>query len=484
MTSSPGPTPGTSDSAEPGNGDDPTTARSEERTADAPGTADAPPAATDEAKAGSTAAEESAAAEEPAAGTRWADEQPPPAPEGWAQWSQPPGVPPQGGRQSGAPRWGAPPASGQQGQGAQQGPPPQGGGQYGQGPHPGSGWGRPGWQPPQGGRRPEPGQQAAWGWGQGRPQAPKPGVIPLRPLDVGAILDGAVATFRKHWRVIVGATLTVSVLTQALDVVVRHQLTDNKALDDLQNDPNPSLSEVMHAVGGSLAASGLMVLVALIGTTVASALLTVVVSRAVLGRELRSRDAWREVRPHLARVMGLTLLVPLIAGAVLAVSAVPGLLLMAVTDGAGGPTLLGLGMIAGLVGFVWVYFQLSLSAPALVLEKQGIVAAMKRSWKLVRGSWWRVLGVQLLAILLAAVVGAMIQWPFMLIAHAVTGEGGLSLFSASTDAGWANLAIAGIGGALSGAITLPVTAGVQALLYLDQRIRRESLDIELARAAA
>jgi hypothetical protein len=32
-------------------------------------------------------------------------------------------------------------------------------------------------------------------------------------------------------------------------------------------------------------------------------------------------------------------------------------------------------------------------------------------------------------------------------------------------------------------ITFPITAGVTVLLYIDQRIRREALDLDLARAA-
>ena len=36
---------------------------------------------------------------------------------------------------------------------------------------------------------------------------------------------------------------------------------------------------------------------------------------------------------------------------------------------------------------------------------------------------------------------------------------------------------------LVGALTVPFTAGVTALLYLDQRIRREGLDVSLLRAA-
>lgn len=40
-----------------------------------------------------------------------------------------------------------------------------------------------------------------------------------------------------------------------------------------------------------------------------------------------------------------------------------------------------------------------------------------------------------------------------------------------------------IGGVIALAITMPMQSGVTVLLYIDQRIRREALDLELARAA-
>jgi hypothetical protein len=40
-----------------------------------------------------------------------------------------------------------------------------------------------------------------------------------------------------------------------------------------------------------------------------------------------------------------------------------------------------------------------------------------------------------------------------------------------------------IGGMIAQTITLPVSAGVAVLLYIDRRIRREALDLELARSA-
>ncbi len=71
------------------------------------------------------------------------------------------------------------------------------------------------------GQPPDPGNQPPWGgaWAPA-PQAAKPGVIPLRPLAVGEILDGAVATMRAHWRTVLGISLIVAVLAQTAVTVV------------------------------------------------------------------------------------------------------------------------------------------------------------------------------------------------------------------------------------------------------------------------
>jgi hypothetical protein len=124
-----------------------------------------------------------------------------------------------------------------------------------------------------------------------------------------------------------------------------------------------------------------------------------------------------------------------------------------------------------------------LAAPALMLEKQGIVQSMKRSAKLVRNAWWRVLGVQLLAAVLVYIASSIVQAPFLLIARGVTGESVGSFLSGDTTPGWTFLGITAIGAVLGAMVTLPISSGVTALLYMDQRIRREGLDIELTRAA-
>ncbi len=74
----------------------------------------------------------------------------------------------------------------------------------------------------------------------------------------------------------------------------------------------------------------------------------------------------------------------------------------------------------------------------------------------------------------------MAQLPFAGLASWFTGD---SVLTDSGHPGWTYLIIVGVGQAIASAFTMPVMAGVIALLYVDQRIRRESLDIELAQAA-
>lgn len=338
--------------------------------------------------------------------------------------------------------------------------PPQGGG---------TGWGGgPGWA----------GGPQRGGWGQ--PPAAKPGVIPLRPLGVGEILDGAVSTLRTHWRTVLGITVTVSVITQILDVLVRRYLVPQPP----EVDPNATPEEVLDQLGDQLSATLVgtapVTAIALIATLFTTALLTVVISRSVLGREVTLADAWREARPRLPQLLGLIVLLLLIAAAVLVVAVLPGLLL----GSAGGAVLAVLGGIAGAVVTLWLMVRFALASPALMLERQGVIQSMRRSAKLVRGAWWRVFGILLLTMLLIFIVSLIIAIPFGLIAFAVDGEGFSGMFSGGTpDFGWPFLIITGIGAVIASAITYPISAGVTVLLYVDQRIRREALDLELARAA-
>lgn len=397
-------------------------------------------------------------------GTKWSKEQPPPS-----QWSAP---------------------SGSQGSPAQAPPPPPPGpgwgGQPPGGPGGGPGYGGPGGPGGYGGGYgPGPGGPPGWGggWG-GPPPAAKPGVIPLRPLAVGEILDGAVSTMRTHWRTVLGISLTVAVFTEIVVVLLQGFVLEDAASSDALNDPSASVGELTRALGDTLLSSGVILLIALLGTIVATALLTTVTSRAVLGKSVTTAEAWRDARPQLAKLFGLTFLLPLIGIAVVAVGALPGILVALAGGGDGGVALAVLGGMAASVVAIWLMVRFSLASPALMLEKQSILKSVSRSAKLVRGSWWRVFGIQLLATIIANVVASIIVIPFTFLAAALSGDGVSGFLNSGTgDLGWTFLIVSGIGSVIGSMLTFPITAGVSVLLYIDQRIRREALDLDLARAA-
>ena len=165
-------------------------------------------------------------------------------------------------------------------------------------------------------------------------------------------------------------------------------------------------------------------------------MLTMVISRAVLGRPVDAAEAWRDARPRLPQLLGLTLLLVLIYVGVLAVAALPGILVALAGAETGGAALASLGVLGGLVVVTWLWILWCLAPPALMLENQGIVAAMKRSAKLVKGTWWRVLGVQLLGILLVYFATSLIELPFTLVGAEITGDDFSTVFGSDGGASW------------------------------------------------
>jgi hypothetical protein len=106
-------------------------------------------------------------------------------------------------------------------------------------------------------------------------------------------------------------------------------------------------------------------------------------------------------------------------------------------------------------------------------------AAITRSRQLVKGSWWRVCGVLLLGLLLFFVVSSVLSTaftlPYLLTTDFTSAESQpLTLLQIILDT---------LGGIVSNGVTFPFGAAVVILLYIDQRMRREGLDLELARAA-
>ena len=76
-------------------------------------------------------------------------------------------------------------------------------------------------------------------------------MIPLRPLGVGEILDGAVSTMRAHWRTVLGISLTVAVVTQIAIILVQGYLLPEPA----SVDPNATGAEALRQAADSARSS-------------------------------------------------------------------------------------------------------------------------------------------------------------------------------------------------------------------------------------
>jgi hypothetical protein len=322
------------------------------------------------------------------------------------------------------------------------------------------GQGTGGWAPPP----PPPG----YGWGPQIPQAPRPGVIPLRPLGVGEILDGAFTTIRRYPAATLGLSAAVMLVVEVIRVVVSYDLLHGVATDATTN---ASTSTVELVVG----------LASLVATTLLSGILAAIVGQAVLGRPMGAGDAWRATRAVFWRLLGATLLISLIGAAIVFVGAVPGIALLIAGVEGGGVAVLIIGILVAGVFALYVTLSLTFTTPALMLEKQGILTSMSRSRALVKGSWWRVFGVILLAGLIGLVVSGIIAVPFSALGG---GLNVLSANSANSHLTFSALLLTSIGALIAATLVRPFESGVIALLYLDRRMRAEALDLTLQRAAA
>ncbi|MDA5286416.1 hypothetical protein ACWGHM_04060 [Streptomyces sp. NPDC054904] len=372
-----------------------------------------------------------------------------------------------------APKWSAsqPPPGQWSSPAAGQTPPPQ---------QQGAGWGpyapQPGQQPgpqpggPYGGPYGHPGGAGGWG---GPPPAAKPGVIPLRPLGLGEILDGAVSSLRGHWKTVLSVSLVVAVLVQLGLLGVQRLMRDSLVVSTEQPRTPGELANLMD---DTMVAAYANYYVQLLGLLLVTGLLAGVVSRAVLGQSSTVAAHLRSVRPLVPRMLGLTAVLFLGALAAGFLPVLPGLL-------TGNAFLTILGVPVGLVLLAWFFVTFVLAPPALMMERGKVTDALRRSAKLVKGSWWRIGGISALTWAITWLTSMIIAVPFAAIAMFVSPGGLSDILDGTSAQSWSFLLVTAIGGLIALTITMPMQTGVTSLLYIDQRIRREALDLELARAA-
>ncbi|WP_370290495.1 hypothetical protein [Nocardioides sp.] len=346
---------------------------------------------------------------------------------------------------------------------------------------------------------PAPGPEAP-GWGQGGPQpsgawlppagptpppgmflgaAHKPGAFPLRPLNLGAIYDGAFRIIRFNPKATVGAAVLVTVVAMLLPVLVTVALTFTAGLsEDVLDGGEASTGEVLRLATayGSLIVS---VLIAQVGVTLVTGMICHVARAAAIGRRLDLGEAWAATRGRRWRLIGLALLVQLIPVLMIAIYVLLWFALIVLSPGTVALVLWGVITVPAFVALlVFVYTRLLyLPVPALMLEKEvGVLGSMGRSWHLTRGQFWRTFGIGILTVIIGSIAGQIIAIPLGIVA-------GIVGVSAPQYATLAFVLAQAVGLVVQYAFYAPFLASVSSVQYIDLRMRKEGFDIELLREA-
>ncbi|GII00926.1 hypothetical protein [Planobispora takensis] len=418
----------------------------------------------------------------------WASNQPPPyGGEGAAPWAAPgagqtppPGPPP--GQDPGNPYaqpppqqpHGGQPYGGQPYKGQPYGEQPHGGQPYGGQPYGGQPYGGTG---PYGQPAPPYGQAGA---PYGGPPALKPGIIPLRPLNLSDIYNGAVQFIRSNPKATLGLSALVTILAEVATLAIQIPTASafvDAAVSETPTDP----SDILGIAGGFLLGTLLSVILQMIAIVVLSGMLTSVLGRAVFGESITIGEAWRLTRGRVLPLFGLALLqVLMIFGFMIAAVVLVVVLAAANAPGALVGVVGFVLIIGGIVGGVFLYTKLSLAGPAIVLERAGVFSAISRSFRLVKGDFWRVFGILLLTAIIAGLIGGAVSVPFSFAGQIGAGAGGVEGLQTGLTI---SLFLSALGAVIAGTITNPFSAAVSALLYADRRMRAEAFDLVLQTAA-
>jgi hypothetical protein len=258
----------------------------------------------------------------------------------------------------------------------------------------------------------------------------------LRPLSVGEVLDASFKIVRQSFGTLAGCVLVVALPLNIINTLITSSTSDDAFnLDDTGSTTGSNIS-----TGTELAGFLLTTTLALVLTTLAAAACFRAVSGVYLGE-----------RPTVGGSLSFAAsrVLPLI---VLSFLYFFGLI----------PAYLAL-----LAPGVWLTVAWSVSFPALLSEGIGPIAALGRSFRLVKGRWWPTFGallvMYLLVIVISGILGALLG--ATLIA-AVDSEVVAAVFYTIVNT-------------LSSLITLPLMAAVLTVMYFDLRVRKEGFDLQL-----
>ena len=261
----------------------------------------------------------------------------------------------------------------------------------GAGSYPGATPGYPGGYPgaasyPGAGSYPSSGAYPGAGYGPGSNGAAnfyvyKPGIIPLRPLSIGDIYQGAFAAIKTNARTMFGFTAALLGVVLVISIGINYAII-NLVLPNYLSPSSPyaavftSLSGSFSQLGGSL--------LQVLATVLLSGLIVVAVSRSVLGRVASSKEVWERTKSKFLPLIGLNIITSIISGLMMIIGIVVFFVLLASVASTAktdreflqdlGVSLVGLLILMVISALVSSYLSIKFSVASPLLEPN--------SWKL------------------------------------------------------------------------------------------------------
>ena len=298
----------------------------------------------------------------------------------------------------------------------------------------------------------------------------------LRPLALGELLDRTFRLYRNHFWLFAGIMAIPSAVSIPFTVYIFSM--QGSSLTGGPPGPKAAIGLVLFAL------IFLCFFWAVYSMAIGAA--TYAVSEAYLGQTVTVRAAYGKVRGSFWRILGVVAIGLLRAiGMSLLVATGTGIVVVilfaaigALGRGGGQPGIIVgilLGLVIGLayligIGFwLWWSLRYAVSIPALLLEKLGVLAALRRSVHLTKGRRWQMLVALFLCWVIAYVGVIVFQGPFFITMMISVRSGHLPEWLAYA---WA------MSGAVGGAITGPILLIALVLSYYDTRIRKEAFDLQ------
>jgi len=257
-------------------------------------------------------------------------------------------------------------------------------------------------------------------------QAPR-----LREMRVGEMLDASIKLYRENWKLFMGIVAFVFVPIQFLQSFLTREIAVSPftSPDRLPSDSQVTSGVLISAIFG--------VVIFLFVVPFLTAAIARATSEVYLGSSPAVGDIYRFALSMTPAVLWATFLIFLVTA---------------------------LGFVALIVpGFIF-FVRYSFTPSIVAIEGRRGTRAMRRSWELSKGFFWKIFGTVLLAGILSSIVGGILSIPLSLLGASIGPKGWI---------------LNAIGGSAASIVTRPFAGIVIVLVYFDMRIRKEGFDLAL-----